>query len=209
MATAWKSASAAESAARRRTRPFAALVLAAGLASVAAPPAGTAGALGALEGHLAVGYAKLLADDSPAGSLSFATGLDLPIVDSFRGGLEIGVSLLGTRTEIRGSLSANIDYSTFEAYAVGHWIPPEAGPLGRVTAGAGLMSVRAEISSAGGGAAFLDLAREELVPAMALQATLMPRGPSDVRAGIELGARFGFLEEETWTIAAARLAVYY
>jgi hypothetical protein len=168
-----------------------------------------AAALDELGGHLSVGYAKLFVEDAPAGSVSFAGGLDLPLAGPWRAGFELGLSLLGTRNEQRGSLSANIDYSAFEAYACGHWLTARLGPVERVTLGAGLMTARAEISSAGGGAAFFDLSRDELAPALMIQTTLMPHGTSHVKAGIELGARFGFVEQETWMLASAKLAVHY
>jgi len=222
MASVWKSASAADAdvadavtSARRsqrrakRPRRIAARSLVLALLACAGFVTPARAGLENLGGHLSVGYAKLFADSSPAGSVSFAAGLDLPVSESWRAGAGFGFSLLGTRTSMRGSFSANIDYSTFEAMAYGHWLAPGAGPLGRVSLGAGIMTARAEISSAGGGVAFLDLAREELVPAIAIEATLMQRRAAPVRAGLELGTRFGFLEQETWTVASARLAVYY
>ncbi len=221
MANAWKSDSADEPAAAgppavrvsgavrlARAARLAALALAL-LACVAHAPAAQASAFSEMKGHASIGFAKVFVDQAPGGSLSFAGGLDVPFAPSWRGGAEFGFSLLGTRNEIRGSLSATIDYSTFEALAYAHWIAHGLGPVERLSLGAGLMSARAEISSAGGGAAFLDLSREELVPAIALQTTLMPHSDAPVRAGLELGTRFGFLESETWTVFSARLAVHY
>jgi len=222
MASAWKSASAAEAVVRRTVRrvvPAAALALA---ALACAAPA-RAFDLSEMEGHMAVGVAKLFVDQAPGGSVSFAGGLDVPVSDTWRAGFGIGVSLLGTRNEARGSLSATIDYSTFEALAYGHWLAPGLGPVERLSFGAGVMTTRAELSSAGGGAAFLDLARDEIVPAIAFEATLMPRGDMPVRAGLELGTRIGFLRDlqiqatannpaissEVWAVASARLAIYY
>lgn len=223
MASAWKSASAAEAKVSRLPQHgHAAWTLALAALCVLATPAAALD-LSEMEGHVTIGYAKVFADQAPGGSLSFSGGLDLPVAEHWRAGLGIGVSLLGTRNEVRGSLSATIDYSTFEALAYAHWLAPGLGPVERVSVGAGIMTARAEISSAGGGAAFLDLARDEIVPAMALEATLMPRGPSPVRAGLEIGARFGFLSNvdvavpvngeavaaEVWTVASVRLAIYY
>jgi hypothetical protein len=186
----------------------AALVLIA--AALAGPaPRASASMLSEMEGHMTVGYAKLFADQAPGGSVSFSGGLDVPVTDTWRAGFGLGVSLLGTRNEIRGSLSATVDYSTFEALAYGHWLAPGLGPVERLSFGAGLMTARAELSSAGGGAAFLDLARDEIVPAIAIEATLMPRGAAPVRAGLEVGTRIGFVEAETWAVASARLAIYY
>jgi len=188
-----------------------------------AAPAARAFDLTEMEGHLSVGFAKLFVDQAPGGSVSFAGGLDVPVTDTWRAGFGLGVSLLGTRNEARGSLSATIDYSTFEALAYGHWLAPGLGPVERLSFGAGVMTTRAELSSAGGGAAFLDLARDEIVPAIAFEATLMPRGDMPVRAGLELGTRIGFLRDlqiqatannpaissEVWAVASARLAIYY
>jgi hypothetical protein len=222
MASVWKSASAAERRAPLNAARVAALALVASALAGAAPRA-SAATWSEMEGHMTVGYAKLFADQAPAGSVSFSGGLDLPVTDTWRAGFGLGVSLLGTRNEIRGSLSATVDYSTFEALAYGHWLAPRLGPIERISFGVGLMTARAEISSAGGGAAFLDLARDEIVPAIAIEATLMPRGPSPVRAGLEIGTRIGFLRDleiqatlnnaaissEVWAVASARLAIYY
>ena len=242
MASAWKSVSAGEGervsrvaggrprAGSRSSRPAASIasrtvrVLALAVAAgCALAPRAHAIDFSEMEGHVTVGYAKLFADQAPGGSLSFTGGLDVPVVGDWRAGFGVGVSLLGTRNQIRGSLSATVDYSTFEALGYAHWLAPGLGPVERVSLGAGLMTARAEISSAGGGAAFLDLARDEIVPAIALEVTLMPRGPSPVRAGLELGTRIGFLRDleiqatannapissEVWAVASARLAIYY
>lgn len=212
MVSAWRSDSAGDvgmvsRGAGAARLAFAGVLLAAGLAGLAREA--RALDLSEMEGHVSIGYAKLFADQAPGGSVSFAGGLDVPLAGDWRAGFGVGVSLLGTRNQIRGSLSATIDYSTFEALAYGHWRAPNLGPIERLSLGAGLMTARAEISSAGGGAAFLDLARDEIAPAIAIEATLMPRGPSPVRAGLELGTRIGFVEAGTWAVASARLAIYY
>jgi hypothetical protein len=160
-------------------------------------------------GHVAVGYAKLFQENAPGGSLSIAGGLDWPMLSRFRIGFGVGYSLLGSSTEQRGSLFANLDYSALEAYAVGSWRPPSAGPVERVSLGLGVMNALAEISAAGGGAAFRDLAREGIVPAVMIETTLMSTKPAPVRTGLEMGARFGFLEEEVWPIATVRVAFHY
>jgi hypothetical protein len=167
------------------------------------------GAAAEMMGHVAIGYGKLFQEDAPGGSLSIAGGLDWPLASRFRIGFGVGYSLLGSSTEQHGSLFANIDYSAPEAYAVGSWHPPSAGPVERVSLGLGVMNALAEIAAAGGGAAFRDLAREGVVPAAMIETTLMSRRPAPVRAGLELGARFGFLEEEVWPIATVRVAIHY
>lgn len=226
MASAWRSDSAGEGSVVSRGVAPARIALACAVFAVVLcglAPRARALDLSEMEGHVAIGYAKLFADRAPAGSVSFASGLDVPLAGDWRAGFGVGVSLLGTRNEIRGSLSATIDYSTFEALVYGHWRAPNLGPVERVSIGAGLMTTRAEISSAGGGAAFLDLARDEIVPTIAIEATLMPRGPSPVRAGLEIGTRIGFLRDleiaattnnaaissEVWAVASARLAIYF
>jgi hypothetical protein len=172
-------------------------------------------------GHLGIGYAKLFAHDrdprsilgqeqrqTPAGSLSLAAGADYPITRSLRGGIGIGYHLLGSRTLVRGSQFANVDYSVFDVALLAHWIPM-AGPVGRVSFGPALISSHADLSTGGGGASFSDLAVSETAPGFALDATLMPRSDAPVRVGLELGTRVGFLEQEIWTLATARFAFHY
>jgi hypothetical protein len=195
--TVSKSASIAE-------RLLRASLLAAALLVTAALPARAE-----MMGHVNVGYGRLFADGAPGGSLAMSGGFDWPVVSGWRVGLDVGYSLLGSSNENRGSLFANIDYSALNAYAVGIWQPTSLGPVERVTVGAGIMNALAEIASAGGGAAFRDLAREGVVPAALIGTTLMSRTPSPVRAGLELSARIGFLDEETWVIACAGVAFHY
>jgi hypothetical protein len=159
-------------------------------------------------GHLSIGYAKLLADQAPGGSFSVAAGVDLPVAPALRIGPAVGLHLLGSRTVVRGSLVATVDYTTFEAVLFAHWVPP-AGPVGRVSVGPALISARAELSTSGGGAAFSDLAVEEYAPGVALDATVISRHASPVRVGLELGGRIGFLAGDDWKIASARLAFHY
>lgn len=185
--------------------PCALLLLALACAPAAAAPL----RLENVTGHLAMGYARLFATEAPAGSFSLAGGLDYTLAPDWKAGLSLGLSLLGSRTVERGSLLANVDYSLFEAVAFAHWQPGALGPLGRLSFGPGLFTARAELSTAGGGASFSDLARDETVPGFGFDATLMRRKPSPVRVGLELGARVVFLERETWTLAGARLAFHY
>jgi hypothetical protein len=183
-------------------------------------PAAAAPRIADLGGHLAFGYARLFASGdpdgagpresrrTPAGSLSIAGGIDAPITSTLRYGVDVGYNLLGTRTEEQGSLVAELDYGVFEALGMLHWAPPRSGPLARVSVGAGVFAARADLSSSGG-AAFADLAVEETVPGAALGLTLSSRGSSPVRVGLELGGRFLVLDDETWTVATARLAILY
>ena len=160
-------------------------------------------------GHATIAYGKLLLDSAPGGSISMSVGFDWPVVDGWRVGVDAGYSLLGSSNENRGSLFANIDYSAMNAYGVAIWQPTSLGPVERITVGAGVMNALAEIAAAGGGAAFRDLAREGVVPAALVSTTFMSLKPSPVRAGVQLDARFGFLDEETWVIAQAGFTFHY
>jgi hypothetical protein len=164
--------------------------------------------LAAWNGHMSVGYAKLFATDAPGGSLSLAAGVDHPITSGIRGGVAIGFHLLGTRTVTRGSLFANVDYSVLEVAALAHWMP-RRGPVSRLSFGPALFSGHADLSTSGGGAAFSDLAVAETAAGAAVDATIMQRALAPVRVGLELGTRVGFLTEETWTVATARLVFHY
>ena len=48
-------------------------------------------------GHVSFGYAKLFATDAPGGSLAFAAGIDHPLSNTLRAGLDFDFALLGTR----------------------------------------------------------------------------------------------------------------
>lgn len=184
------------------------LAIAGVLASVlAAAPARAA--VEDVRGHVSLGYAKLFVADAPGGSLSITGGLDHPLWRDVRIGAGLGFHLLGSRTETRGSLFANVDYSVFEAVLFAHWAPPGLGPVGRISAGPALISARAELSTAGGGAAFSDLAVEEVAGGFALDATLIQKRPAPVRVGLELGTRVAFLSAETWTLGTARVTFHY
>ena len=198
-----------------------ALGLLAGLGGVTAP---ARGGIEGWSGHLSIGYAKLFisgdrvtasctdapgALDAPSGSLSVTGGVDYPVTRGLRAGVDLGYHLLGSHTIECGSLLANLDYSVFEAALSIHWIPDHWGPLGRISAGPALLSARADLSTAGGGAAFGPFAVEEAAPGVAAKATLIPRSLALVRVGLELGATVGFLPRETWTIGSARVAIHY
>lgn len=170
-------------------------------------------------GHLGFGYAKVFVTDrdiravkprfSPGGSLSVGGGMDYPVARNLRAGIDVGYHLLGGRTIERGSLLASVDYSVFEAIAFLHWHPAHAGPLGRVSAGPVLMSTRAELSTSGGGAAFGDLAVEEVALGWAVDATLMSSRPAPVRPSFQVGMRVGFLDDQNWHLVTARLGVHF
>jgi len=181
----------------------AALALAIGTSAVRADPWVTP-----FRGHVSFGYSKLLSSDAPGGSLGFSVGVDRPLSATLRTGVDIDYSLLGTRTIERGSLVADVDYSAIEALAMLHWQPSWPGPLGRLSAGAGVMGARAAVSSAGA-AEFQDLAVSQVSPALAVEATLLGRHPAPVRVGLETGYHLGFLSHQSWSLWDARLAIHY
>jgi hypothetical protein len=195
-----------------RRAPFglAAMILA-GLVSLGAVPA--LAEHRAMQGHIALGYAKASTSSDlrevPGGSLSVAAGLDFPVASRLRAGLEVGYDLLGASNIERGSLFADVDYSTFEALALARWAPTTLGPLALVSAGPGLFNARADLSASAGGPQFRDLALEQTVVGFAFGATVMPHPKSPVRAGLEIGYRWIPLDNETWTLFTLRLAVHY
>jgi hypothetical protein len=152
---------------------------------------------------------KLFATDSPAGSLSTAAGVSIPIHGNWGAGVGIAFDLLGSRTVPRGSLIASVDYSMFEAGLFAHWMPQSLGPIGLVSLGPEVVNARAVLSTSGGGAGFRDLAVEEVAPAAALDVTLMSRKVKPVRVGLELSGRHAFLTGEDWSLASARLVFHY
>jgi hypothetical protein len=215
MAIAWKSASAPER--KRGVRRVSHWIAAAGstflCVSVWSTPT-FAIDFEKFSGRVSMGYTQLFIADtsgsfSPGGSLAMGAGIDYAIHPDFAVGIGLGFHLLGSRTVEQGSLAANLDYNAFEAVAWAHWNPRHLGPVGRVSVGPALLSARAELATAGGGAAFSDFAVEEVAPGIGLDVTLMPRSPAPLRAGVELGMRVGFLRSETWTLVGARLAVHY
>jgi hypothetical protein len=175
---------------------------------VALPVAARAGGLKDAGGHLSFGYSKLFIEDAPGGSMSAAAGIDFPVRGQWRAGVDIGFHLLGSRTVEQGSLSSGVDYSMLEAVALAHWIV-DRGALGRISLGGGVMSARADLAAAAGGAAFSGYAVEEVAPGAALDVTVMKPSTSPVRAGLMASTRIAFLPEETWTVASLKLAVFY
>ena len=159
-------------------------------------------------GHISFGYAKLFIPDAPGGSLSFSAGVDHPLAETVRLGLDIDFNLLGTNTVNRGSLVADVDYSTLELLAMFHWQPAWHGPLGRLSAGAGVMGARAAVNSSGA-AEFQDLAVSQAAPALAAEATLISRSTAPVKVGLETGVHVGFVTDQSWTVWDVRLAIHY
>ncbi len=213
-ATASRSASTSRgriAALRAAARRIAARMIAALLAAASLPaavvPAAAGPRLESFQGHLAIGYAKLLNPGSPGGSLAIGAGVDYPVHAGLRAGVDVGFLLLGSQVFERGSLAAELDHSVFEALALVHWTPSR-GPIGLVSVGPGLFHARADLSSSGP-AAFSDLAVEETAPGAAINLTAIARRSSPVKAGFEFGVRALWLPNETWTVAVGGLTVHY
>ena len=171
-------------------------------------PASAAARFGELGGHLSIGYAKLVTTDAPGGSISMGAGLDYPLTRTLRAGLDLDYDLLGSRTVQRGSLSAAVDYSAFEATAFLHWLP-QRGLVRRVSLGPALVNAHGDLSVTGGGAGFGDLAVHESAGAVAAQITLMSARPAPVKLGLELGGRLAFMAGDDWTLLSVRATVHY
>lgn len=196
----------------RRMLPFvSALVAALAVAPAAPARAGeTPGWIRPLQGHLAIGYAQLFVADAPGGSISFAGGVDAPLGPRLRAGVQVGFDLLGSRTARLDSSSvvADVDYSAVGVAAMLHWEPSFRGPLGRLSAGAGLYGARAAVSSIAA-AQYENLGVHETVPGFAASAVLVQRRPAPVRVGFEAGVRVLLVPDETWTIGHARLTFLF
>jgi len=191
-----------------RIRLVLAAALGALLAASAATPA-SAMRLEAWRGHLSFGYAKLVSDTlAPAGSISVAGGIEYPLAASWHLGGTLGFNLLGSSTVQRGSVTAALDYSVFDAALLATWLPPR-GPFARVAFGPGVAGARAALAVAGGGALFRDLPVEEIQPEFAIDATLGSRKQKIVAVGLELGARIIPVTQCTWTVYSIRLAILY
>jgi hypothetical protein len=187
-----------------------ALALGFALATLAlAAPSARAFSIEPFRGHLAIGYAKLFVSDAPGGSLSVQAGIDHPLVRGARLGLDFGYHLLGSRNVESGSLAAGLDYSAFTTALLVHWVPNHLGPVGRLSLGPALVNAHVDLSTSGGGAAFAPYAVDETAPGVAFAATIISKREMPVRTGLELGATLGFLEQETWTLASARLVFHY
>jgi hypothetical protein len=172
-------------------------------------PASAAARFDELAGHLSIGYAKLVLEGAPGGSISMAAGLDYPVTRTLRAGVDLGYDLLGSRTVQRGSLFASVDYSAFQAAALLHWLPDRLGPVRRVSLGPGLVNAHADLSVTGGGTFFSDLSERETAAAAAMRITFMSARPSVVRLGLELGGTLAFLPGDDWLLLGARVAAHY
>lgn len=161
-----------------------------------------------VQGHLSFGYGRLMVGHAPAGSIGLAGGLDHPVAPNLDVGLDLGLHLYGSRTVDRGSLNATVDYGALEVIAFTHWKVP-AGPISRVSFGPGLTSARAELSAAAGGAAFLDLAVDEVAPTLALDLTAMRRKLGPVRIAAIAGLRSAFLGGEDWHQFSVKFGFHY
>jgi hypothetical protein len=162
-----------------------------------------------VHGHLEIGYGKLSTTDAPKGSVSFGTGVDIPIPADLRVGVTFGYHLLGSRTLVQGSLSTGLDYSLIEAVAQLHWSPGSFSPQVRLSGGAGVFVARASLGSSPIGASFSSYAVDETRPGLAFGATVMKRRPAPVRIGFEAAVRFVPLKDDNWTVATARVALAY
>ena len=185
---------------------FAAVALGCALLAFAGPA--SAFTLSKLGGHLGVGYEKLMISDAPGGSIGFGAGVDYPVASRFHAGVDLGFSFYGTQSVERGSFNANLDYSSVEAIAFLHWTS-NWGPLARVSVGPGITHVRAAISTAVGGASFLDLARDENGATAAVDLSFMKQKPAPVRVALIVSGRQVFLPGEDWPHFAIRLGFYY
>lgn len=161
------------------------------------------------KGHVSVGYAAVVSDSlAPAGSISAGGGVEYPLAKDWLLGGSVAFNLLGSSVVRRGSVTAALDYSMFDVALLATWLPPR-GPFARVSFGPGLASARSELAVAGGGALFRDLPVGEVKPDFAIQGTLMSRKPRLVAIGAELGARVVPLDQGTWTLLTARLAIHF
>lgn len=184
-------------------------VLLLALAACATAPASAGMRLDDWKGRLSVGYARVFSDTlAPAGSISAAVGLEYPVAKRWRVGPVAAFNLLGSSIVRRGSVTAGLDYSMFDAALLATYLPGR-GPFARLSIGPGVASARAELAVAGGGALFRDLPVGEVRPELAAEATLMSRKPGLVAVGAELGLRVVPVEQGTWTMMSARLAVHF
>jgi hypothetical protein len=196
-----------------RVRSAPAALLAALLATLAvfgmARPADAYMKLDAWHGHVAFGYAKLSSDSlAPAGSISVAAGIDYPLTAQWRLGATIAFNLLGSSQTKRGSVNAGLDYAMFDVALMASY-QPKKGPFTHLAFGPGLALPHADLSVAGGGAAFGDLTVSEAKPEFAADLTLGPRINSVVGVGLEFGARIVPVTQGTWTVWTARFAIHY
>jgi len=161
------------------------------------------------KGHIAFGYARVFSDSlAPSGSLSFAGGVEYPLDARWRLGPSLSFNLLGSSLVRRGSVTAELDYSLFEAALLATWLPPR-GPFGRISLGPGVANARVDLAVGGGGAAFGDLTVGETRPEFALDADVLPRHMTVVAPALELGVRVIPVTQATWTLFTARFAIQF
>jgi hypothetical protein len=162
------------------------------------------------KGHIALGFAHVISDSlSPPGSLSVSAGVDYPIGRGWRVGPAIAFNLLGSSTLTRGSITAQLDYSMFDA-ALLFTRTPATGPVARWSVGPGVASPHADLTLAAGGAGFRDVALGEIRPELAADASFLPRHLTIVSVGGELSARVVPIPARaTWYLLAARLAIHF
>ena len=160
-----------------------------------------------MRGHLGFGYAKLMNQGAPGGSLGIGAGVEMSVLSDLDLGAELGFDLLGGNTHERGSVSADLDYSLIEGLLLLHWMPAR-GPFNRVSLGPGIFHARAGLTT-GAPALFQDLPVDETAPGMGGGLEFGPKGKKIVKAGLEVAARAVWMEHETWTVGLARLVVHY
>ena len=192
-----------------RLVPAALLMLALALGLFTARPAAAYMKLAAWNGHVAFGYSKLASDSlAPVGSISVSAGVDYPLSSQWRLGPTLAFNLLGSSQARRGSVNAGLDYGMFDVALMAAYAPKK-GPLTSMAFGPGVALARAELSIAGGGAAFGDLTVSEAKPEFAADLTFGPRIHSVVGVGLELGTRIVPVTQGTWSVWSARFAIRF
>jgi len=192
----------------RGSNSFVVMLLAA-CALVAAPAHAAGLKLEPWRGHVSFGYGHLFSDElSPGGSISVAGGVDYPIGEALRVGPVIGIAILGSHDVRRGSVTAGIDYSMLDVALQLHW-HPASSRITRVSLGPGFAAARAQLQVGAGGAAFLDLAVDEVQPELALDVSAVPRRQKIVAVGLEAGVRYVPVDRVDWVLATMRLTIHY
>jgi hypothetical protein len=161
-----------------------------------------------LQGHLSFGYGRLMVGHAPAGSIGVTVGFEHPVRPGLDAGIDLGLYLYGNRTVDRGTLNATLDYSSQEVVFFTHWAVP-LGPLSRVSIGPGFTHARTELSSAAGGAQFLDLAKDEVAPSLALDLSMLRRKVAPVRVAMVAGYRVAFVDGPDWNQFSVRVGFHY
>jgi hypothetical protein len=187
---------------------FAAVATALAIAALCSPAISHA-ALKDWRGHLEFGYGKLYVSDAPGGGLSMGAGVEYAANPSWHFGPDLNYHLLGTSSVVRGSLTANLDYSMIEMTLGAHYLPQHLGPVRRLSLGLGAMGTSAKVSSSSSGLAFEDLQVDGVHPGVSFDASLLPKGPKPVQVGLEIGVHCAFLSPDVWTVGTLRLALHY